>query len=83
MSGNKKIWKENTCRHINYEQNALPTADIITQNALKSYQSGNMGYMEFSNGLNRALTIRTNYLTILHQYNQAIIAIEFLIGNNE
>lgn len=66
-----------------YEKNALPTADIIAQNALKNYQSGNMGYMEFSNGLNRALAIRTNYLTILQQYNQAIINIEFLIGNNE
>ena len=65
-----------------YEKNALPTADIITKHALKSYQSGNIGYMELSQGLNRALTIRTNYLNILQQYNQAIINIEFLIGNN-
>ena len=64
-----------------YEKNALPTADIITQNALKNYQSGNIGYVEFSQGLNRALTIQTNYLAILSQYNQSIINIEFLIGN--
>lgn len=63
-----------------YEKNALPTVDIITQNALKNYQSGNIGYLEFSQGLNRALSIQTNYLAILSQYNQSIINIEFIIG---
>jgi cobalt-zinc-cadmium resistance protein CzcA len=64
-----------------YEKNALPTANIITQNVLRNYQSGNIGYIEFSQGLNRALSIQTNYLTIVSQYNQSIINIEFLIGN--
>jgi cobalt-zinc-cadmium resistance protein CzcA len=64
-----------------YEKNALPTADIISKNALKNYQSGNIGYIEFSQGLNRVLLIQNNYLTILSQYNQSIINIEFLIGN--
>lgn len=63
-----------------YEKNTLPTVDIITQNALKNYQSGNIGYLEFSQGLNRALSIQTNYLAILSQYNQSIINIEFIIG---
>ena len=64
-----------------YELNALPTADIITKNALANYQSGNIGYIEFSQGLSRALNIQTNYLAILSDYNQSIINIEFLIGN--
>ena len=64
-----------------YESNALPTAAIITKNALANYQSGNIGYIEFSQGLNRALSIQTNYLDIVSQYNQSIINIEFLIGN--
>ncbi|MBC7390493.1 MAG: CusA/CzcA family heavy metal efflux RND transporter [Opitutaceae bacterium] len=64
-----------------YEKNALPSAQIITYNALKNYQSGNIGYMEFSQGLTRALNIQTNYLNILSQYNQSIINIEFLIGS--
>ncbi len=64
-----------------YEKNALPTAEIISYNALKNYQSGNIGYNEFSQGLNRALTIQTNYLTVLSKYNQSIINIEFLLGN--
>ena len=63
-----------------YEKNALPTADVITKNALKNYQSGNIGYIEFSQGLSRALSIQTNYLAILSQYNQSIVNIEFIIG---
>lgn len=64
-----------------YEKNALPTANVIKQNALRNYQSGNIGYVEFSQGLSRALDIQTSYLGTLSQYNQSIINIEFLIGN--
>ena len=64
-----------------YETTALPTADIISKNALKNYQSGNIGYIEFSQGLNRVLDIQTNYLSILSHYNQALINIEFLINS--
>lgn len=64
-----------------YETTALPTADIISKNALKNYQSGNIGYIEFSQGLTRVLNIQTNYLFILSQYNQALINIEFLINS--
>jgi len=63
-----------------YEKNALPTAKIIEQHALKSYQYGNIGYMELSQGLSRALATQQNYLDILNQYNQSIIYIEYLIG---
>ncbi|WP_018345108.1 CusA/CzcA family heavy metal efflux RND transporter [Cytophaga aurantiaca] len=66
-----------------YEKNALPIADIIMQNALKNYYSGNIGYIELSQGLSRTLAVQTNYLAVLQQYNQSIITIEFLIGNNE
>jgi heavy metal efflux system protein len=66
-----------------YESNALPTADLILSNALKAFQAGEIGYVEYLNGLNRALTIRTNYLSLLHQYNQAAIDVEFLMGNRQ
>lgn len=64
-----------------YEKNALPTANVIKHSALRNYQSGNIGYVEFSQGLSRALDIQTQYLGTLSQYNQSIIDIEFLIGN--
>lgn len=65
-----------------YENNALATAKIITDHALKNYQQGNLGYIELSQGLLRALSIQTTYLNIVQQYNQSIITIEYLIGTN-
>ncbi|ABG57453.1 CusA/CzcA family heavy metal efflux RND transporter [Cytophaga hutchinsonii] len=65
-----------------YRSNALPTAKIISDNAWKNYRSGNIGYLELSQGLNRALSMQLNYLHTLSLYNQSIITIEYLIGNN-
>ena len=64
-----------------YEKTALPTAEVITKNATKAFKGGNIGYIEFSQGLTRALTIQSNYLSIINEYNLSIINIEFLIGS--
>ena len=64
-----------------YEKFALKSAELITYTASRNYQSGNIGYMEFSQALIRAVNIQTGYLNLLQQYNQAIINIEFLLGN--
>ncbi|MCR6640552.1 MAG: CusA/CzcA family heavy metal efflux RND transporter [Sporocytophaga sp.] len=64
-----------------YETNVLPTAQVLESNAWKSYRSGNIGYLEFSQGIARAIAIEQGYLNILNQFNQSIIFIEYLIGN--
>jgi cobalt-zinc-cadmium resistance protein CzcA len=66
---------------VYYEQNALPQAELILQHAQKSFRGGDIGYVEYLQGLNRALSIHTTYLDILNQHNQAILRIEFLSGN--
>ncbi len=63
-----------------YKVNALPQADLILQQAQKGFESGDIGYVEYTQGLNRALSVRFNYLDILNQYNQTIIQIEFISG---
>lgn len=63
-----------------YEHNALPLAEQIEKNAVRNYQSGNIGYLEFQQGVNRAISIQQNYLKIINQYNQSIISIEYLAG---
>jgi cobalt-zinc-cadmium resistance protein CzcA len=63
-----------------YEQNALPQAELILKQAQKGFENGEIGYVEYIQGLNRALTVRFNYLDILNQYNQTIIQIEFISG---
>ena len=64
-----------------YHQNALPQAELILKQAQKGFESGDIGYVEYIQGLNRALGVRFNYLEILNQFNQTIIEIEFIVGN--
>ena len=66
---------------IYFEKNVLPQANLILSNAQKSYQHGEIGYMEYSASLNKALSILSDYNSLLAQHNQAIINIEFIIGN--
>ena len=63
-----------------YEQSALPQAELILKQAQKGFESGEIGYVEYIQGLNRSLSVRFNYLDILNQYNQTIIEIEFISG---
>ncbi len=63
-----------------YEKNALPQAKLILRQAQKGFESGEIGYVEYIQGLNRALSVQFNYLDILNQYNQTIIQIEFISG---
>ncbi len=63
-----------------YRTNALPQAELILNQAQKGFQSGDIGYVEYTQGLNRSLSVRFNYLDILNQYNQTIIQIEFISG---
>ncbi len=63
-----------------YEQSALPQASLILKQAQKGFENGEIDYVEYIQGLNRALSVRFNYLDILNQYNQSIIQIEFISG---
>jgi cobalt-zinc-cadmium resistance protein CzcA len=63
-----------------YERQAVPEADMIIEQATSSYKAGALDYLEFVLTLNRALTIKQNYLDALNDCNQTIIAIEFITG---
>lgn len=63
-----------------YEQKTLVLADAIRNNAVKGYEAGEIGYVEFSQALNRALMIKSTYLDLLDSYNQSVIEIEFLLN---
>ena len=63
-----------------YEKNALPNADLIIKQADKGFRSGEIGYVEYLQGIKSALAIKSNYLSSLNQYNQSIIKLEFLLG---
>ena len=64
---------------ILYQQKTLILADAIRSNATKAYETGEIGYVEFSQALSRTLNIQNTYLDLLDSYNQSVIEIEFLI----
>jgi len=63
-----------------YEKQAIPEADIIINQATKSYRAGAMDYFDYILSLNRALSIKQNYLDALNNYNQTIISIDYISG---
>ena len=63
-----------------YEKQAVPEADLIIEQAIRSYKAGALNYLDYVITLNRALTIRQNYLEALNNFNQTIISIESIKG---
>jgi heavy metal efflux system protein len=63
-----------------YEKQAIPEADLIIDQSTRSYKAGAMDYLDYVLSLDRALSIRQNYLEALNNYNQTIINIEFITG---
>lgn len=61
-----------------YKQTALPNADLITKNAGKAYMNGDISYVEYVQGLETALGIRTNYINAVNNFNQTVINLQFL-----
>nr|WP_245402719.1 CusA/CzcA family heavy metal efflux RND transporter [Pontibacter sp. E15-1] len=64
-----------------YEGTALPQAELIIRQATKAYRAGEIDYQNYILSLNRALSIRTNYLEALYTYDRAVIALQFIIEN--
>lgn len=65
-----------------YRLNALPQAALLLKNSQLGFQEGEIEYVEYVQGLNRALTIQTKYLAFVNQYNQTLIKIEQLTTKN-
>ncbi|MES2587720.1 MAG: CusA/CzcA family heavy metal efflux RND transporter, partial [Bacteroidota bacterium] len=65
---------------IYYESSALQNAKNITLSAEKSYQNGDISYIEFIQGMQTSLEIQGNYLIALSNYNQTIINLQYLLN---
>lgn len=63
-----------------FEERALPNADLIIKQANTGFANGEIGYVEYLQGVKNALAIKFNYLNSLIQHNQSVIKLEFLIG---
>jgi heavy metal efflux system protein len=63
-----------------YENIALKQSEMIIDKSGKSYQNGDISYVEFVLNLDKALEIKSNYLLTLNDYNQSIIVIDKFLG---
>jgi len=63
-----------------YEKQAVPEAEIIIDQATRSYKAGALDYLDYVLTLDRALAIKQNYLEALNNCNQTIISIEYITG---
>jgi cobalt-zinc-cadmium resistance protein CzcA len=65
-----------------YRMNALPQSKLLLKSSQRGFQEGEIEYVEYVQGLSRALSIQIKYLTYINQYNQTIITIKKLTANN-
>lgn len=63
-----------------YAKKALPQANLMIENAQISFENGAIDYVEYFQNLNQALELKYNHLYTLNEFNQAIINLEYLIG---
>jgi len=61
-----------------YHATAIPNANLITRNATKAYQNGDIGYLEYVSSIETALGIRLNYVEAINNYNQTVINLLYL-----
>ncbi len=77
-----KIQYEKSQKSLDYyEKFALPQSELIIKTAAKSYQAGEIEYIEFAQNITQAWQIKESYLSELQTFNQIIINIETIIGN--
>ena len=60
-----------------YNEYGLNQADEIIRNARLRFEKENMDYMEYVQSLSMALSIKTQYLETLNNYDQTAIQLEF------
>lgn len=64
-----------------YQSSAIPQANLMISTAHKSYQAGEIEYVEFVQSITQAWQIKEMYLNEVHNLNQVIINIETLVGH--
>ncbi|MBB1140075.1 CusA/CzcA family heavy metal efflux RND transporter [Myroides sp. WP-1] len=63
-----------------YQDNALLNASIIQDHANKSYNNGDISYVEYIQSMETALNIQINYLDAVLQYNLGHNALHYLVN---
>lgn len=65
-----------------YQASGLKLSEEQVRIARFAYSKGEIGYIEFIQGISLAIQSRLQYLTALNRYNQSIIQLNYLQGGN-
>ncbi len=76
----QKELAKNQASLVYYESSALQNANLMISQSGKAYRAGEIGYIEYLQSLKTALSIKSNYLLSLTQYNQSVLKMEYLLG---
>ncbi|MDR6194129.1 CusA/CzcA family heavy metal efflux RND transporter [Siphonobacter sp. SORGH_AS_0500] len=63
-----------------YQNSALPQAQEIRRQSNRGFQAGEIGYVEYLQGISTANELQLGYLQTVQSYNQSIIRLEWLLG---
>jgi cobalt-zinc-cadmium resistance protein CzcA len=63
-----------------YEQSLLPNQVLMNSQATKSYQLGEIGYVEFAQILSKNIQYQQQYLVAILQQHQVVFRLEYLLG---
>lgn len=74
---------ENNLKQVKlYGSDILPQAEEIYRTAIKSYEAGEITYIEFLQAKQTLINSRINYINILFNYYRSIFTIEEIVGKS-
>lgn len=74
--------KYTTAIETYYRGGLLPEANLMEEQVQKAFAQGAIGYLEYSQALERSLDIKISYLELIDNANQSLIQIKSIIGFN-
>jgi len=65
-----------------YNDDILPQTEEVYRTAIKSYDAGELSYLEYMQVKQLVISARENYITALFNYNTSLFELEEIIGKN-
>lgn len=74
---------ENNIKQVKlYVNEIVPQAEEIYRTAIKSYDAGEITYIEFLQAKQTLINAKNNYINVLYNYNRSIFTLEEIVGKS-
>lgn len=64
-----------------YQNQGLKHSEVQLQTVERAYRAGDIGYVEYLQGISQAISIKEQYLIAFNQLNQIAIQLQYIIGD--